>query len=200
MPLLFWSLFMKSQHQRTLVLNADYTPIGLISWQKAITLDFKKVIRVVNFYEDDHILCSNGDHWPVPAVVALVQYKKPSKTEIPFSRKNVFLRDKLCCQYCGRKFKPNDLTYDHVIPRSKWDNKKRGTPTRWENIVSCCYKCNTQKDNLTLEEAGMKLIRIPIVPNSRGFIIGLAPWSKLQPEWLDYIPKHYKELLDVDES
>lgn len=190
---------MKAKHTRTLVLNADYTAIGLVDWKKAITQEFKGTIRVVRFYEDDHILCSNGDYYPIPAVVVLTQYKQPGD-EIPFSRKNVFLRDRLRCQYCGEKFHHKDLTYDHVIPRSKWNTKRRGTPTKWANIVSCCYACNHKKANRTPKECKMQPIKQPFTPSARGFVLGLAPWSKLQPEWVDFIPKHYKELLEVDES
>lgn len=190
---------MKKQHQKTLVLNADYTAIGLVSWQKAIVQEFKGSVQVVRFYEDDHVRCSNGRHYPVPAVVVLSQYKKPGK-DIPFSRKNVFLRDRMTCQYCGKKFKHTELTYDHVIPRSKWNSKRRGTPTKWENIVSCCYPCNHKKANRTPKECGMQPIKTPFVPNARGFVLGLSPWSKLQPEWLDFVPKHYKEILNVDDS
>lgn len=189
---------MKSEHKKVLVLNADYTPIGLIDWTKAITLQFKNLINVVTFYADDYILCSNGNHFPVPAVVSLVKYKSPQRKDIPFSRKNVFLRDKLTCQYCGKRYKPKDLTYDHVTPRAKWKNLT--TPTCWENIVSCCYNCNTKKSDKTLKEAGMSLIRHPKKPNPYQFVLGLAPWTHIQPEWVQYIPKHYLELLPINSN
>ena len=191
---------MKPQHNRTLVLNADYSALATVSWQKAITQVFKGSVHVVDFYKDDFVLCSNGDHYPIPAVVPLTEYKKPTNGEMPFSRKNVFLRDRLICQYCGKKFHHSELTYDHVIPRSKWNSNRRGTPTKWENIVSCCYACNSKKANRSPKECGMQPIKTPFIPSSRGFVLGLAPWSKLQPEWLPYIPKFYKELLSVDES
>ena len=135
----------RKHHQRTLVLNADYTPIGLISWQKAMTLDYKDLVSVVDFYKDDSIVCPHGEKWPVPAVIALKSWARASKSKIPFSRKNVFLRDKLTCQYCNKRFTTKKLTYDHVVPRSKW--RGNGTPTRWENIVTCCYPCNHKKAN-----------------------------------------------------
>jgi hypothetical protein len=176
------------------VLNADFTPIGLIDWTKAITLDFKGIVRVVDFYKDDFIPCSAGVKWPAPAVVSLLHYKKHKKKDIPFSRKNVFLRDKLVCQYCGQRFRPKELTYDHVVPRSKWKGPR--TPTCWENIVSCCHPCNNKKGDMMLHDSGMKLKKPPSKPNPHGFVLGLAPWTKVQPEWVPYLPKHYLELLD----
>lgn len=183
-------------HKRVLVLNADYTPIGLIDWCKAVMLDFKGVVRVVDFYKDDYILCTGNLKWPAPAVVALKKYKRYNKKDIPFSRKNVFIRDELRCQYCGKSFRPDQLTYDHVIPRSKWT--KKTTPTCWENIVSCCYPCNRKKGNYSLEECGMSLIKKPKKPNPHGFVLGIAPWTKLEPEWEPYLPKAYIKLLSRD--
>ena len=185
---------MGSEHRKALVLNADFSPIGLIHWTKAITLDFKGVVRVVDFYKNDHIVCSGGIKWPAPAVVSLVEYKNSKKKDIPFSRKNVFLRDRMMCQYCGDKLRAANLTYDHVIPRSKWNSKK--TPTCWENIVSCCYKCNKSKADKTLSNSGMRLINKPKKPNPHGFVLGLAPWTSIESEWIPYLPKHYLEMIE----
>ena len=52
------------------------------------------------------------------------------------------------------------LTIDHVIPRS------RGGKNDWLNLVTACKKCNQKKGNKTPEEAGMPLLKKPIVPKS----------------------------------
>lgn len=65
------------------------------------------------------------------------------------------------CQYCGERKMSEDLTFDHVVPRSQ------GGRTSWENIVSACGGpdgCNAKKANRTPQEAGMKLIRKPRKP------------------------------------
>jgi len=180
------------KHKKTLVLNADYSAIGLISYEKAIVLEIKGRIYNVDFYTDDHIIGTRGKKWPVPAVVALIDYVSPSKRTVPFSRKNVFIRDKMKCQYCGKKCSAKELTYDHVIPRSRWSHKK-GTPTKWENIVASCVPCNNKKADLTLEQAGMRLIRHPHQPSPVGYVLGLAPWTNIEKEWEPYIPKSYLE-------
>ena len=71
----------------------------------------------------------------LPSVVSLKTYIRPSRRPA-FTRFNVFLRDEFECQYCGD---PNDLTFDHVVPRSK------GGRTTWENVVTACSPCNLTK-------------------------------------------------------
>lgn len=46
------------------------------------------------------------------------------------------------CFYCRRKFKPTELTMDHLIPLS------RGGSSTKENIVPCCKECNNRKKYL----------------------------------------------------
>jgi 5-methylcytosine-specific restriction endonuclease McrA len=186
-------------HKLVLVLNQDFSPIGLVDWKDAITLQFKDVITIVDYYED-YVQCTCDRKWPLPAVIALKQYEK-IRSNIPYSKKNVFIRDKLCCQYCGKKFKPRELTVDHVYPRSKWNHKRNGTPTHWGNIVTCCFQCNSKKGNKTPEEAGMKLKRQPVKPNGSMYIKGFGPYTKIQKEWLPYIPKIYLDITGyIDEN
>jgi 5-methylcytosine-specific restriction protein A len=46
------------------------------------------------------------------------------------------------CYYCGRTFKPHQLTMDHIIPLSRG-----GTSERF-NIVPACKECNNTKKYL----------------------------------------------------
>jgi 5-methylcytosine-specific restriction endonuclease McrA len=48
-------------------------------------------------------------------------------------------RDKYCCQYCGGQFLYQELTIDHVVPKSK------GGRLTWENSVTACGPCNVKK-------------------------------------------------------
>ena len=75
---------------------------------------------------------------PVPQVIALREYVHVSATP-KFCRRSIYLRDRYTCQYCGERFDSTELTYDHVLPRS------RGGKTTWENILTCCVRCNTGK-------------------------------------------------------
>jgi 5-methylcytosine-specific restriction endonuclease McrA len=94
----------------------------------------------------------------VPRVIRLLKYDRVPRNIVKFNRRNVFLRDENRCQYCSGKFSTNDLSLDHVIPRS------RGGKTTWENIVSACLRCNVRKGGRTPQEAGMRLYREPHQP------------------------------------
>jgi 5-methylcytosine-specific restriction endonuclease McrA len=93
----------------------------------------------------------------LPSVLALKEYI-PLARRPAFTRFNVFLRDKWQCQYCASHYKTNELTFDHVIPRS------RGGRTLWENIVTACQACNTTKGNRLPHEVNMHPITEPRMP------------------------------------
>ena len=140
-----------------LVLNADYTPLSyyplsLWPWQTAIKAVFLERVDIVASYGRE----VHSPTWsmPIPSVIALRQYVKPS--EFPaFTRFNVFLRDRFSCQYCGC---PDNLTFDHVVPR------RLGGQSSWENIVAACSPCNLRKGGRTPKQAGMPLLVAPIRP------------------------------------
>ena len=140
-----------------LVLNADYTPLSyyplsLWPWQTAIKAVFLERVDIVASYGRE----VHSPTWsmPIPSVIALRQYVKPS--EFPtFTRFNVFLRDRFSCQYCGS---PDNLTFDHVLPR------RLGGQSTWENIVAACSPCNLKKGGRTPKQAGMPLLVAPIRP------------------------------------
>lgn len=178
-------------HAKCLVLNADYSPIGVSSWSCAMNSMYKDTVNVIDFYKHDFIQGTAGRTYPVPAVVVCRDYIKPSG-EIPYSKSNVFIRDRLTCQYCGRRFSHRELTVDHVIPRSKWT--KEGSPSNWLNIVSACKPCNNRKADMFLSECRMKLIKEVKLPSPHMYIKGLKPWHTIQPEWLPYLPKHFLDL------
>lgn len=94
----------------------------------------------------------------VPEVIMLSFYNGFIRREVPFTRRNIFARDKNQCQYCGKRFAKPELTIDHVLPRS------RGGRDTWANLVLACTRCNVRKGNRTPDEAGMPLLRTPGVP------------------------------------
>lgn len=191
---------MQQNHKQCLLLNADYTPLGIISWQKAIiwSMRFKNnpkySIEIIDFYKNDHI---NGvdKKYPIPAVAKTNRFFKINNQVVTFSRKNIFIRDDYSCQYCGKKYELNHLTYDHVIPKSKWRDNK-GSPTCWTNIVTACTWCNRKKGNKTPKEANMPIKNLPIKPNKNPKylpIVGLLNKIKkdIPNEWLVYLPQSF---------
>jgi len=158
-------------------------------------------MEVIDFYSDDSIRATNNKRFPLPAVVRCPKYVKHKRNTVAFSRKNVFIRDQLTCQYCGTRGLVRELTYDHIIPRSVWRQEAyNGTPTNWTNIVTCCLSCNKKKADRTPKQAGMTLLRSAITPNVSQFILGLSPWMHIPDEWLPYLTPVYKHLLEKGKS
>jgi 5-methylcytosine-specific restriction endonuclease McrA len=169
-----------------LVLNADfrplsYFPLSLWSWRDAIKAVFLDRVNVLAEYEDVTVRSPNFE-MQAPSVISLKEYIAPAKRPA-FTRFNVFLRDRFHCLYCGSKFAPSDLTFDHVIPRSK------GGVTSWENVVAACSRCNVAKANLTPDRARMPLLWTPREPSvfelqerGRSF-----PPNYLHESWGDFL-------------
>ena len=143
-----------------LVLNADfrplsYFPLSLWSWQDAIKAVFLDRVNIIDHY--DVRVRSPSLEMQLPSVVSLKEYV-PATRHPAFTRFNVFLRDRFCCQYCGTGFPTHELTFDHVVPRAQ------GGRTTWENVVCCCIDCNLTKGARTPEQAHMKLLKVPMRP------------------------------------
>ncbi|MBI2681907.1 MAG: HNH endonuclease [Acidobacteriales bacterium] len=136
-----------------LVLNASYEPINICAARRALVLVLKGVARTEE--ENGHFLHSQRVALRLPSVIRLLEYRRIPHQTRALSRKNILLRDRNTCQYCGTILHSGDLTLDHVVPRS------RGGASSWENLVACCHPCNRRKGNAILGEINMKLIREP---------------------------------------
>ena len=168
-----------------LVLNADYRPLSyfplsLWSWQNAVKAVFLERVNVVTEY--DQLVHSPSQAFHLPSVISLKDYVKTSSRPA-FTRFNVFLRDHFSCQYCGDGFPTEDLTFDHVTPRS------RGGRTLWDNVVTACGPCNLAKGNCLPKDTGMFPLRPPQRPtayelqeNGRAF-----PPNHLHESWRDFL-------------
>jgi 5-methylcytosine-specific restriction endonuclease McrA len=137
-----------------LVLNASYEPINICGARRALVLVLKGVAKAEE--EHDAILHAARVLMPLPSVIRLLEYRRIPHQTRALSRKNILLRDRNTCQYCGIVLTAGELTLDHVIPRS------RGGKSTWENLVACCHRCNRRKGNQLLHElTDMKLLREP---------------------------------------
>ncbi len=94
----------------------------------------------------------------VPEVIALTDYDRLPMAAVTFSRRNIFKRDHYTCQYCGAQPGSEELTIDHVVPRSQ------GGVSTWENCVLACMACNKRKADRTPEQARMRLRKKPVRP------------------------------------
>jgi 5-methylcytosine-specific restriction endonuclease McrA len=160
---------------QSLILNATYEPLSIVSVRRAIVLLVRDKAELVHAREQtwssEHLIV------PVPSVVRLRRYVRvPYRRRTPLNRRAVFARDQGRCQYCGRSAE----NLDHVVPRS------RGGTHTWENVVAACRPCNTRKGDRTPREAGMGLDRTPQIPRSHGWLlIGLS--TAPHPSWAEYL-------------
>jgi 5-methylcytosine-specific restriction endonuclease McrA len=165
-----------------LVLNADYRPLSyyplsIWCWQDAIKAVFLDRVNIVSEYE--RTVRSPSFEIRLPSVVSLKTFVQPSR-QPAFTRFNVFLRDRFTCQYCGDR---EDLTFDHLIPRSK------GGHTTWDNVVTACSPCNLRKGDRLARHVDMWPRQLPFVPTLHDLHQNgrLFPPNYLHESWMDYL-------------
>jgi len=163
--------------ERTLLLSQSYEPIATISWQRAICLLTLGKVEIIEEYDRD--VRSVSVVFKMPSVVRLIRAFRRHRKRVKFSKQNVFARDRWRCQYCGVKGPISDMTYDHVLPRS------RGGKTCWENIVTACRDCNARKADRTPEEAGMRPRKRPERPDWVP-VFSISVSQSIPDTWRDY--------------
>jgi 5-methylcytosine-specific restriction endonuclease McrA len=171
-----------------LVLNRSYVAVRIVDVRCAFVLLYRQVAEVIHI-EDGRYLnydlgtwCELSQLWSeersthtstgdgdwvrtvsfrihVPRIIRLLSFDQQPRNTVRLNRKNVFARDGSLCQYCGKSFPSSQLSFDHVTPKS------RGGPTTWDNVVTCCLRCNAKKGDRTPQEAGMRLRARPSKPS-----------------------------------
>ena len=182
-------------NSNVLVLNKSFTPIHVTSVRRAFSLLYQGIAKAVNSrfetfdYESwrdlaieqhDETIGMVNRAIKVPRVILLIAYDRIPKTNIRFTRANIFARDKNTCQYCGRVFHRIELSLDHIIPRSY------GGTSCWENIVCCCFSCNRKKGGRLPQELGMKLLKPPVKPRWTPFF-RVPSLEMKRNEWLTFM-------------
>ena len=163
-----------------LFLDVDYQPLRIETWQRALCDFFLDKVEVVEYSRDRKIQGVGREH-PLPTVVRVLRRFRRDKIRIRFSRLNIYARDRFACQFCGARRPTEDLTFDHVVPRS------RGGKTTWENIVTACVPCNKAMADRTPAEAGMALLSVPRKPRHLPAVTvrGMGG-SDIPEEWRPY--------------
>ena len=165
-----------------LVLNRLYMAVHVVGVRRAFALLCRELAEVVHL-EEGRLATYDFDAWreiselradekqpqddwirsvnfeiQVPRVVRLLFYERMPRRAVRLNRHTILARDEHRCQYCGRRLPANQLSLDHVIPRS------RGGETTWDNVVCACLKCNVKKGGHTPNEAHMRLCQMPTRP------------------------------------
>ncbi len=161
-----------------LVLNQNYEPLNICTVRRAVVL--LGVGKAETLENAEGEISTANLSMPVPSVIRLMYLIRRPVLQRRLSRREIFLRDKYTCMYCGRETR--QLTLDHVVPRY------RGGAHTWENVVSACIACNHRKAGRTPQEAGMKLAEEPRPPRMNPYSLFLHKpirdgWDKFVP-WL----------------
>ena len=186
----------KVMEHPTLVLNRNWQPVNVATVARALVLLWNESARVV---DTDDFQLYTWDDWSqlrpgegerfiqavrlrlrVPEVIVLAEYNRLPSAAVSFSRRNIFKRDHWACQYCGCQPGSDELTIDHVTPRS------HGGTSTWENCVLACIDCNKRKADRTPRQAGMKLRTVAVRPAWQPFYARdkrrIESWSKFISE------------------
>jgi 5-methylcytosine-specific restriction endonuclease McrA len=156
----------------TLTLDAAWQPISIIPAHRGFSMVYSGRAQAVENYSAQPCAL-----FYYPSVIVCKKYIRRRPIPLSPTRANIYWRDDLTCQYCGKKDFYRKMTLDHVVPKS------RGGPKTWLNLVTCCERCNQRKGDKTPSEASMELLRMPFVPRydvTRAFRIDKTPesWDK----------------------
>lgn len=178
-----------------LVLNTSWTPVNVRNVVKSLTMVCKGAAKIVDpvtyqLYdweqwlelrpeEDEHKIRCIDFAIKIPEIVVLTQYSRVPRVGLVFNRRNVYTRDNYTCQYCGKQDSTENLSIDHIIPRS------RGGRSTFENCCVACVTCNRKKADKLLKDSGLKLSKTPVKPKwAPSFHNGqiLSSWEKFLSE------------------
>jgi 5-methylcytosine-specific restriction endonuclease McrA len=159
---------------RTLVLNATYEPLGVVSERRALILVLN--LRATMVEDSGAVLHYAGGQIALPAVIKLNKFiRVPYRRSVPLSRRAIFARDGGRCVYCTAPA----TSIDHVVPRS------RGGAHKWENVVSACHRCNHLKADKHLKELGWRIRSLPREPAGAAWrVLGTG---RADVQWLPYL-------------
>lgn len=160
---------------QTLVLNAGYEPLAVVSFRRALMLVLNNKASIIKI-DPEHPIQTVTATFDRPSVIVLRRYVRvPYVRRIPVSRRGILRRDGNRCAYCAA----TATTIDHVVPRS------RGGEDTWENLVACCFRCNNVKSDRLLRELGWKMTSSPRMPSGPAwFAMGI---EHKQEAWMDFL-------------
>lgn len=157
-----------------LVLNTTFEPLGVVAARRAAVLVLTD--KAVALELSELLLRSERTALRLPLVVRLTRFVRvPYRATVPLTRRAVFARDGGRCVYCAAPA----TSLDHVLPRS------RGGGHTWDNVVSCCRRCNHAKADRVISELGWRMPSPPRAPS--GISWRVVGSSRVLPAWAPYL-------------
>ena len=165
-----------SKYGKTLVLDSSYMARSIINTDRAFVITYKGNADIVAEHPESFKLVNPELDIKKPSIIRVYKYVNQVIQKVPLSRENIYRRDNYECVYCGDNNKKT-LTLDHVIPQSK------GGKDTWDNLVTACIKCNSEKSNLTLEEYGKEIPQ----PRRPHYLMLMKQVHHIPKEWEPYL-------------
>ena len=165
-----------SKYRKTLVVDSSFVARSVISTERAFVISYKGNAEVITEHPETFGLVNPELQIKKPSIIRVFKYVKQDIQKVPLTRENIYKRDNYECVYCGDSH-VKTLTLDHVIPQSK------GGKNSWDNLVTACKRCNSEKADLTLEEYGKE------IPEPK------RPHYLMLLRQLDYIPHEWEPFL-----
>lgn len=175
-----------------LTLDQSGQPHRWMKWEDVVTLKCKNMIawelgdsRETKRGGVSRLTGIRSEVEVAPIVAIKGKFKYDARTP-PLTNKNLFARDLHTCGYCGRIYREDKLSRDHIMPVSK------GGPNIWQNCITACKTCNREKDDMTPEQADMPLLFVPYVPSVyEKLILQNRRIIAVQMDFLqDFLPAH----------
>ena len=165
-----------SKYQKTLVLDSSYTARSIIDTERAFVIHYKGNADIIKEHPETFGLVNQNLKINKPSVIKVYRFVNQNIQKVPLNRDNVYRRDGFQCVYCGCNNRKT-LTLDHVLPQSK------GGKDSWDNLVTCCLRCNREKADLTLEEYGKEIPQ----PKRPHFLMLMKQLMYIPDEWKPYL-------------
>lgn len=167
---------------RVLLLNQTYEPLGTVSVPRAVIMTINGTVTVEEL-DGERVLRSARTNFPVPSVIRRRIYinVRQRREASGMRRTRIYMRDKFRCQYCGDRKAANELTLDHILPRS------RGGDNSPLNVVTACVSCNQRKGNRTPSEARMPLLTSQSALRVKLERVVLCHYAEARAEWRKYL-------------
>ncbi|MHB1155473.1 MAG: HNH endonuclease [Phycisphaerales bacterium] len=196
-----------SLNANVLVLNRLYMAVRVVNARRAFSLLCRNLAEVISI-EEGRYASYSFDSWTelsayrelfdehtdwvqtvrlhiaVPKIIRLFGYDRLPKQSVKLNRRNIYARDRNTCQYCGQRYPTNELSIDHVTPRTQ------GGGSTWTNLVCACVSCNSRKGGRTPPQAHMHLIRKPVQPR-RNPVINLRMGLDKYACWQQFLDNAY---------